>query len=96
MKFDKDLPELYKEKLEKEYQEYVKKTPMTPKERSAVREWVKAGNSVYTNDCDAWYDGGVPIEFLEVFRDDEYIREHTKGMTTEERQKFARNYYGWD
>lgn len=39
---------------------------------------------------------GVPIEFLTVFRDEEYIRKNTKGMSSEERRKFALEYYGWD
>lgn len=69
---------------------------MTKKEQRAVREWVKDGNSVYENYAGGWYDGGVPIEFLTVWRDDEYIRTHTKGMTPEETHKFALAYYGWD
>lgn len=43
----------------------------------------------------AMYDGQVPMEFLTEWRDDEYIREHTKGMTPEETRKFALAYYGW-
>lgn len=82
--------------LEKEYKEYVKKTPLTPDERKALREWVKEGYSVYENSSGAWYDGQVPMEFIEVYRDEQYIREQTKGMTPEEARKFALSYYGWD
>ncbi len=96
MKFNVDLSDEEKEFLEQEYKEYIKVTPMTKKEQRAVREWVKDGNSVYENYAGGWYDGGVPIEFLTVWRDDEYIRTHTKGMTPEETHKFALAYYGWD
>ena len=69
---------------------------MTKKEQRAVREWVKDGHSVYENSSSAWYDGGIPIEFLTIYRDEEYIRTHTKGMSPEEARRFAMNYYGWD
>jgi hypothetical protein len=96
MKFNVDLPDDMKEYLENQYKEYLKKMTMTKKEQRAVREWVKAGNSVYDNPAGAWLDGGVRMEYLDIYRDDEYIRQHTKGMTPEETRKFALAYYGWD
>lgn len=96
MKFNVELPDDMKEYLENQYKEYLKKRTMTKKEQRAVREWVKAGNSVYDNPAGAWLDGGVRMEFLDIYRDDEYIRQHTKGMTPEETRKFALAYYGWD
>jgi hypothetical protein len=96
MKFNVDLPDDMKEYLENQYKEYLKKRTMTKKEQRAVREWVKAGNSVYDNPAGAWLDGGVRMEYLDIYRDDEYIRQHTKGMTLEETRKFALAYYGWD
>jgi hypothetical protein len=96
MKFNVDLPDDMKEYLEDQYKEYLKKRTMTKKEQRAVREWVKAGNSVYDNPAGAWLDGGVRMEYLDIYRDDEYIRQHTKGMTPEETRKFALAYYGWD
>lgn len=96
MKFNPHVPKEHRELLEKQYKEYLKSTPMTKKEQRALREWVKDGHSVFENSCGAWADGGVPIEFLTVFRDDEYIRQHTKGMSPEESRKFALHYYGWD
>lgn len=96
MKFNKHLPLETREFLEKQYKEYIKTTPMTQKEQRVVREWVKDGNSVYENASGVWADGGVPVEFLTVWRDEEYIRQHTKGMSLEETRKFAMNYYGWD
>ena len=96
MKFNVELPDDMKEYLENQYKEYLKKRTMTKKEQRAVREWVKAGNSVYDNPAGAWLDGGVRMEYLDIYRDDEYIRQHTKGMTPEETRKFALTYYGWD
>lgn len=96
MKFNVELPDDMKEYLENQYKEYLKKRTMTKKEQRAVREWVKAGNSVYDNPAGAWQDGMVRMEFLDVYRDDEYIRQHTKGMSPEETRKFAMAYYGWD
>ena len=96
MKFNVDLPDDMKEYLENQYKEYLKKRNMTKKEQRAVREWVKAGNSVYDNPAGAWLDGGVRMEYLDIYSDDEYIRQHTKGMSPEETRKFALAYYGWD
>ena len=42
------------------------------------------------------YDGGESVEFLDVYRDEEYIRQHTKGMNSEEARRFALAYYVWD
>ena len=96
MKFNVDLPDDMKEYLENQYKEYLKKRTMTRKEQRAVREWVKAGNSVYDNPAGAWLDGGVRMEYLDIYRDDEYIRQHTKGMSPEETRRFALAYYGWN
>lgn len=96
MKFNKHVSTELQVILEEQYKEYIRKTPMTKKEQRALREWVKDGNSVYENSCEAWYDGGMPVEFLDVFRDEEYIRQHTKGMNPEETRRFALAYYGWD
>ena len=96
MKFNKYLPLETREILEKQYKEYIKETPMTKKEQRVLREWVKDGHSVYENASLVWAEGGVPVEFLTVWREEEYIRQHTKGMIPEETRKFAMNYYGWD
>ena len=96
MKFNIHLPQWRKEFLEQQYKEYIKNTPMTKNEQRALREWVKDGNSVYENPSEAWQDGQVPVEFLTVYRDEEYIRQHTKGMNPEETRRFALAYYGWD
>ena len=95
MKFNKHLPKWHEEFLEKEYKKYCNETPMTNSERRALRNWVKDGNSVYENPSGVWADGQVPVEFLTVYRDEEYIRQSTKGMFPEEAKKFALDFYGW-
>ncbi len=96
MRFNKYIPLERRDFLEKQYKEYIKITPMTKKEQCALREWVKDGNSVYENSMGAWQDGQIPVEFLSVYRDEEYIRRHTKGMDAEATRRFALAYYGWD
>lgn len=96
MKFNKHISHEVEEFLTTQYKEYIKETPMTKKEMKALREWVKDGHSVYENTCGAWADGQVPVEFLTSYRDEEYIRQHTQGMNSEEARKFAMAYYGWD
>lgn len=96
MKFNKYVPKERRDFLEAQYKEYIRSTSMTNKEQRALREWVKDGNSVYENANGAWYDGQVPVEFLTVYRDEEYIRQHTKGMNPDEVKAFAMKYYGWE
>ena len=95
MKFNKYIDSETRELLETQYKEYIKRTPMTRKEQHALREWVKDGNSVYENPSGAWSDGQIPVEFLTVYREEEYLRQQTKGMTQDEARRFALNYYGW-
>ena len=96
MKFNKYLPLETREFLEKQYKEYIRETAMTKKEQRVLRDWVKDGHSVYENASLTFSEGGVPVEFLTVWRDEEYIRQHTKGLSPEETRKFAMDYYGWD
>jgi len=96
MKFNKHLsPEICKV-LESQYREYIKTTKMSKKERRALRDWVKEGHSVYENTCEAWANGLVPIEFLAVYREEEYLRKKTKGMSPEDARRFVLNYYGME
>ena len=89
MKFNKYIPFEMRMLLERQYREYIKETPMTDKEKHAAREWVKDGNSVYKNSCDAWAEARVPSEFLTIYREEEYLRAQTKGMSVEEAERFS-------
>lgn len=92
MKFNVSLPEDTRDYLEHQYKEYIRVTPMIRKGMRALREWVKNGNSVYDNPAGAWQDGQVPVEFLDIYRDDEYLRSHTKDMFDEESHRFTLTY----
>ena len=83
-----------KQFLKKELREYEKITPMTEDERKALHEWVAAGNSVHENGSMALYEGGRPMDFLDVYREEEDIRRATKGMTYEEETRYLLREYG--
>ena len=74
--------------LRQELKEYEKITPMTSEEKEALHHWVNAGNSVHENNCMASYDGGRPMDFLNVYREDEEIRKATEGMIFEEETRY--------
>ena len=95
MKFNVKLTDSEQDCLEKQYKEYIGKTTLTEKERDALKEWVMDGNSPYDNPMGLWKDSFHPVEFLEVYRDEEYIEEHTKGMAAEDRNRYAAEYYGF-
>ena len=73
MKFNVKLAASEQDYLEKQYKEYIEKTTMTDKERNALKEWVMDGNSPYDNPMGLWKDSFHPVEFLEVYRDEEYM-----------------------
>lgn len=91
-KIDKELKQI----LRKELKEYEKATPMTAEELKAVREWVRAGNSVHANSCNAVYEGGRPVDFLDVYREEEEIRRILEPMTEEEQDKYILGNFGID
>lgn len=82
--------------LKRELKEYEKATPMTDEEKTALREWVRAGNSVHENAAMAVYEGGRPMDFLDVYREDEKIRRVLETMSYEEGSKYLLEEYGID
>ena len=96
MKFKANIPDEMKEYLSKEYNDYVQKTPMTPDERKAVREWVSMGNSVYENSfmmCDEY---GKPEEYLVEYRMEKDIERATRNMSEEDALRYRLSCYGYD
>jgi len=81
--------------LKQELKEYEKITPMTEEERRELHEWVDAGYSVHENTCCAVGDGNRPIDFLVIYREEEYLRKVTAGMESEEARRYVLDYYGW-
>ncbi len=96
MKFKAHISDEVKEILDKEYSDYVRKTPMTPDERKAVRKRVSLGNSVYDNECMVYGENGWPIEYLEEYRMEKEIEEATRYMSKEDAQRYVMNYFGFD
>lgn len=92
MKIDKERKRFLKQELK----EYEKTTPMTEEERSALREWVRAGNSVHENGAFACYEGGCPMDFLDVYREEEEIRTALASMTYEQGSRYLLEKYGID
>ncbi len=41
---------------------------MTEEEKEALHEWVALGKSVHDNGWYACWDGGIPMDFLDAYR----------------------------
>lgn len=89
---DKAIREVYRMRISKvrkrflkqELKEYEKITPMTEEERQELHRWIEAGYSVHENTCCAVGDGNRPIDFLDIYREEEALRKVTAGMGSEE------------
>lgn len=92
MKIDKERKKFLRQEL-KEYEKY---TPMTAKEKSILQEWVRAGHSVHENGSMAVYEGGCPVDFLDVYREEEEIRCTLASMSYEEGSQYLLEKYGVD
>lgn len=90
MKIDRDR----KRFLRKELKEYEKATPMTEEEREALYEWVRSGRSVHDNGNYACYEGGKPLDFLAVYREERDEFRRISAMGREDRKKYLREEYG--
>lgn len=82
--------------LEQEQKEYEKTIPMTESERLALREWVSSGMSVHENGSMACYEGGYPVDFLDVYREEEKIRTVLASMSYEAGSQYLLKEYGID
>lgn len=82
--------------LKQELREYETHTPMTKEERAALQEWVAAGNSVHENGSMASYESGRPVDFLDVYREEEKIRHMLGSMGYEEGSRYLLEEYGID
>lgn len=82
--------------LKKELREYEKNTPMTEEEKKALHEWVAGGCSVHENGSMASYEGGRPMDFLDVYREEEEIRRHLSSMSYGEGSRYLLEEYGID
>ena len=74
--------------LEKELIEYEKVTAMTADEQSALRAWVAAGNSVHEKTSMGVDEKGEPLDFLDVYRMEEEIRQDLEKLSPAEQDKY--------
>ena len=80
-----------------EYQDYIAQKPMTAYERRLVRNWVKAGNSVYGCTQSRYYgESEYPMEFLEVYRADREIDRDLQGKTPKEKEAYLKELLGYE
>ena len=85
----------YQAILDEELKEYLKETKMTVKERKALRKWLAEGNSVHENQSMAMYEGGYPVDFLDVYREEKELRQAIKDISPNDAKKYLMDYYGY-
>ena len=56
------------EYLQREACEYLRGAQITPEERLETLEWVKSGNSVYSNPWYLYNEGGHPMDYITATR----------------------------
>ena len=82
--------------LQDELNTYEKTTQMTETERNALHEWVAAGNSVHENTCNAEDGHGNYMDFLDIYREEQDIRDTLSSMNTEEQEEYLAKLRGED
>lgn len=80
--------------LEKELEEYEKMNPMSDDEREALHWWVGQGHSVHENWSLACWEGGAPIDFLDVYREEMEEKAMLDAMKEEEQDEYWNYRYG--
>lgn len=80
--------------LQDELNAYEKTTQMNETERNALHEWVAAGNSVHENTCNAEDGHGNYIDFLDVYREEQDIRDTLSSMNAEEQEEYLAELRG--
>lgn len=90
---------IHKEKMHcllQELYEYEQLVPMTDEERLLLHEWVASGRSVHDNGSYACLDGGAPMDFLDVYREEKEEQDLVNSMEPEERRRYLLDQYGVD
>ena len=80
----------------REYERFVRDTPMSASERKQLRSWVRRGNSVYDDPgsmylCTPCY----PRPFLYAIREEREIRNALRGKSKEAQGEYLRSYMGF-
>ena len=69
---------------------------MNKAERKVLHEWVAAGNSVHENSCNAEDGHGNYIDFLDIYREEQDIRDTLSTMNDEEKEEYLAELRGED
>ena len=80
--------------LQDELNIYEKTTQMNETERNALHEWVAAGNSVHDNTCNAEDGHGNYIDFLDVYREEQDIRDTLSILSDEDKEEYLAKLRG--
>ena len=67
---------------------------MTAEEQAALRTWVAEGNSVHENASMGVDETGEPLDFLEVYRMEEKIRQDLEKLSPTEKDKYIARLKG--
>ena len=80
----------------RELKNYEFDVPMTPAEKRALRKWVTSGHSVREPRGSRYVFTSKDQDFLDVYRMDREIRRELRGKTKAEREKYLKEYMGWE
>lgn len=80
--------------LNGELKKYIKTVTMTEEELKALKEWVHDGNSVHSNPSMAVWEGGYPVDFLDVYREEKRIQEELSKLDEEGRRRYIEENFG--
>ena len=93
-----DMTQWYMQtRREEEYRDYKAMTPMSKRERKALRNWVRTGHSVYEVPGSRYLpDSSSPRAFLDVYREDAFLDQATQAMNEDQKRKYLMEYLGWE
>lgn len=85
-----------REYIQEVNEKYLKETPMSPKERRALKRWLREGHCAF-EPCDSPYLPGPaypPYDFLDCYRLNEIVERETAGMDDEAKTGYLRGMWG--
>lgn len=80
--------------LEEELIEYEAVTLTTAEERAVLHKWVADGNSLHENVSMGVDENGEPLDFLEVYRMENEIRQDLENLSPTEKDKYIARLRG--
>lgn len=85
-------------KLWEEYGEYIAENDLSKYERKLLRDWIKAGHSVYETVESMYMTAPAypPMDFIGAYRLDRSITEDMEGLTKDEKDDYLKELMGWE